>query len=81
MNAEDGSDEIELTPIEEGASPATWCSRAPAWSADGQEIFFMSSRSGQNQIYVMNMDGTDVRPLTDTGVNGFPRARWRHAAR
>lgn len=75
MNA-DGSDQVNLTPIEPGASPSTWCSRAPAWSADGQAVFFMSSRvGGQNQIFVMNIDGSNVRQLTYTGVNGSPRAR------
>jgi len=75
MNA-DGSEQVNLTPKDPGASSSTWCSRAPAWSKDGQQIFFMSSRSGgQNQIFVMNTDGTNVRQLTDIGVSGSPRAR------
>jgi Tol biopolymer transport system component len=75
MNA-DGSDQVNLTPKDPGAPASTWCSRAPAWSADGQEIFFVSSRSGgQSQIFVMNLDGTNVQQLTDVGVSGNPRAR------
>jgi Tol biopolymer transport system component len=71
----DGSNQTNLTPIDANGNPATWCSRAPAWSADGQEIYFMSSRTGQNQIYVMNADGSDVRQLTSDGTSGSPRAR------
>jgi TolB protein len=77
MNS-DGSQQINLTPKDPGDPPTSWCSRAPSWSADGREIFFMSSRpstSGQNQIFVMKMDGTDARQLTDAGTNGSPRAR------
>jgi Tol biopolymer transport system component len=76
----DGSEQINLTPKEPGDPPTSWCSRAPAWSANGRRIFFMSSRpstGGQNQIFVMKFDGTDVRQLTDTGTNGSPRARQR----
>jgi Tol biopolymer transport system component len=36
----------------------------PAWSPDGSEIVFTSNRSGTGAgLYVMNADGTDVRPL------------------
>ena len=79
MNA-DGSEQTNLTPKDPGDPPTSWCSRAPAWSANGRRIFFMSSRpstGGQNQIFVMKSDGTDVRQLTDSGTNGSPRARQR----
>lgn len=74
----DGNEQINLTPKDPADPPTSWCSRAPSWSANGHEIFFMSFRpstSGQNEIFVTNMDGTDVRQLTDTGTNGSPRAR------
>jgi len=77
MNS-DGSHQTNLTPKASGDANASWCSRAPSWSANGHEIFFMSFRPstlGLNEIFVMNMDGTDVRQLTDTGTNGSPRAR------
>jgi len=77
MNA-DGTDQVNLTPKDPIDASTSWCSRAPAWSADGQEIFFMSFRpstSGHNQVFVMNMDGTNVHQLTDTGVSGSPRPR------
>jgi len=74
----DGNEQINLTPKDQGDSASQWCSRAPSWSANGQQIFFMSFRpstGGQNEIFVMNADGTEVRQLTDTGTNGSPRAR------
>jgi TolB protein len=77
----DGDDQINLTPKDPGDPSTSWCSRAPSWSADGQEIFFMSFRpstGGMNEIFVMNMDGTNVRQLTDVGTNGSPRARLRY---
>jgi TolB protein len=74
----DGNEQINLTPKNPGEASNTWCSRAPAWPADGREIYFMSFRpttGGQTEIFVMNMDGTNARQLTDTGSNGSPRAR------
>jgi Tol biopolymer transport system component len=45
----------------------------PEWSPDGQQIAFMSARSGNLEIFVMNADGSDVTQLTDNpGVDGFP---------
>ena len=32
----------------------------PVWSPDGGKIALVSSRYGDNQIYIMNADGTDV---------------------
>ncbi|MEX2557694.1 MAG: hypothetical protein WEB06_18945 [Actinomycetota bacterium] len=37
---------------------------APVWSPDGTRIVFGSSRDGDEEVYVMNADGTSVAPLT-----------------
>ncbi len=37
---------------------------APAWSPDGTRLAFVSSRSGDEEIYVAKADGTDVTRLT-----------------
>ena len=74
----DSSEQTNLTPKDPADAPAKWCSRAPAWSTNGQEIFFMSFRpstGGQSEVFVMNMDGTNVRQLTNDGTSGEPRAR------
>ena len=38
---------------------------SPVWSPDGQEIAFVSTRDGQSDIYLMNVDGSNVRQLTN----------------
>lgn len=37
----------------------------PAFSPDGKQIVFASSRDGNAEIYLMNADGSDVRRLTN----------------
>ena len=58
MNA-DGSGERRLTPA--GAR-----NRAPSWSPDGRKIAFVSTRDGNQEIYVMNADGSGQQNLTRT---------------
>ena len=41
----------------------------PAFSPDGQRIVFSSDRSGHNEVYICDLDGTNVESLTD-GVYG-----------
>ena len=76
---DDGSDQTNLTPKDPGDTDAEWCSRAPSWSRNGRQIYFMSSRpstQGDAEIFVMNADGTEVRRLTySLGTDGSPRAR------
>ncbi len=36
----------------------------PVWSPDGEQIVFASTRDGQNEIYVMDADGSNHRRLT-----------------
>ncbi len=54
----DGADVVNITnhPAED---------QDPAWSPDGELIAFRSDRSGDEEIYTMRPDGTDVRRLTD----------------
>lgn len=45
----------------------------PVWSADGLRIAFESTRDGQNEIYVMNADGSNQTRLTwDVDYDGMP---------
>ena len=49
-----------------------------AWSPDGRRIVFerrglqVDARSDQTDVFVMNADGTDERPLTSDGVSSRP---------
>jgi TolB protein len=52
----------------------------PSWSPDGLHITFSSNRDGQNEIYIMNWDGTGLKRLTYNGGNTSPawspRMEW-----
>ncbi len=37
---------------------------APSWSPDGRRLTFASDRSGRNQIYIADADGTNVSVIT-----------------
>ena len=37
----------------------------PTWSPDGRQIAFVSTRSGASEIWVINLDGTNLRQLTN----------------
>lgn len=52
----------------------------PSWSPDGLHLAFSSNRDGQNEIYVINWDGTGLKRLTYDGGNTSPawspRMEW-----
>ena len=50
----------------------------PAWSPDGRKVAFVSSRRGRTDIYVVDVDGRNLRRLTaDFGNSSNPAwASW-----
>jgi TolB protein len=44
----------------------------PEWSPDGLRIVFTSTRLGGNNVFIMNWDGSGVRPLTRNGNSNLP---------
>ena len=75
----DGSNLVNLTPKAAGDPASAWCSRAPAWSRNGKQIYFMSFRpstGGDVEIFVMNADGSGLTRLTFApGEDGGPTVR------
>jgi eukaryotic-like serine/threonine-protein kinase len=46
----------------------------PNLSPDGRRVVFMSNRSGEHEVWVAGLDGSDAIQVTSLGVNpGFPR--------
>jgi TolB protein len=58
----DGSGFVQLTELEDGSSGS------PDWSSDGDWIAFVR----EGDIYVMRVDGTNVKALTHDGENRSP---------
>jgi TolB protein len=54
----DGSETVRLTD-----DPAK--DRNPTWSPDGSRISFMSTRSGEWELWSVRKDGSDLRQMTD----------------
>jgi len=71
MNA-DGSNRVRLTQ-EELFAPRPPHNVSPAWSPDGRHIAFFTNRNSEFkwELYVMNADGSDQRPMFETALEGL----------
>jgi len=76
MNA-DGSNRTRLTEtsyqsfaeqILNGEGPYAYNNASPTWSPDGTEIAFVTDRTGRWEIWVMNADGSNQRPMFPAGT-------------
>ncbi|MFQ5577470.1 MAG: TolB family protein, partial [Anaerolineae bacterium] len=50
-------------------SPRQWNNAAPAFSPAGDEIAFLTDRAGRWEVWVMNVDGSNQRPMFSDAVN------------
>jgi WD40 repeat protein len=83
MNSDGSGDQVNFTPRPLGY-PGTWTSRAPAWSPNGQYIYFTAQRSIETgnlteQIYVKPTGGGDETQLTSAGANSEATVRRVYA--
>ena len=76
LNA-DGNNRVRLTTtpwrvigdqLLAGQEPRMWNNTAPAWSPNGTQLAFLTDRSGAWEIWLMNADGSNQRPLLPPDV-------------
>jgi tricorn protease len=49
----------------------------PSWSPDGKKIAFISDKDGEEEIYLVNQDGSgEIEQLTDGGIGMRYSPRW-----
>jgi Tol biopolymer transport system component len=78
-NQDDATSAVNFTPKPPGYL-GTWTSRAPAWSPNGQYIYYTAQRSVETgntaeQIYVKPVGGGDEVQLTADGANSEATVR------
>jgi dipeptidyl aminopeptidase/acylaminoacyl peptidase len=57
-------DGVERTVVPENPH---WNNAAPVWSPDGSQIAFVTDRTGRWEIWIMNADGSNQRPMFPNG--------------
>jgi dipeptidyl aminopeptidase/acylaminoacyl peptidase len=65
--ATSGGSELQLTRSGHDSSPV--------WSPDGKTLAFLSSRSGEAQVYLLSMEGGEAHPLTKLST-GADMVKW-----
>ncbi|MGE5673192.1 MAG: TolB family protein, partial [Mycobacterium leprae] len=78
LNANKSRSALWLAPTSGGAprrltNPLKGSDRAPRWSPDGSQLAFISDRSGQSQLWVIDRAGGEARPIeTEEQPAGAP---------
>ena len=73
MEANKGRYDLWLTTVGDGQSNQLTSHEAndtsPAWSRDGKQIYFLSSRSGSNQVWRIALSGGEAIQVTDLSID------------
>src|SRR6266567_724929 len=78
MEANRGASNIWVVPMAGGAAMQLTQSghdSSPVWSPDGKTLAFLSSRSGDSQVYLLSMDGGEAHALTKVS-SGADIVKW-----
>src|SRR5467141_3789453 len=78
MDANRGASNIWIVPTAGGAEMQLTRSghdSSPVWSPDGKTLAFLSSRSGNSQVYLLSMEGGEAHPLTKLST-GADIVKW-----
>jgi len=78
MEANRGVSNIWVVPTAVGAAMQLTQSghdSSPVWSPDGKTLAFLSSRSGDSQVYLLSMDGGEAHALTKL-AGGADNVKW-----
>lgn len=67
----DGRNLTRLTDTPKKPNGEVGSSAAPAWSPDGQHLAFLTDRTGEWEIWVMNANGQKQRPLFEDALAGL----------
>jgi TolB protein len=73
MNA-DGSGMVRITSAKKPGGHWSM-NEDPVFSADGRLLMYTSNRTGSNQIYISNLDGSEERRITNDNFNYF-KPKW-----
>jgi len=66
----------DSAPEDAGLAASTHDDYTPAYSADGEKVAFASTRSGAEELWVSNTDGTGLRQVTFMGGPSCADPQW-----
>ena len=78
MDANRGASNIWVAPTTGGTAMQLTQSghdTSPVWSPDGKTLAFLSSRSGESQVYLLSMEGGEAHALTHLST-GADLVKW-----
>ncbi len=70
----------ERGPVPSGVIGSTYDEHTPAYSRDGSRVAFASTRTGSEELWVSNVDGTNLRQVTFLGGPTCANPQWSPVA-